>query len=149
LIKKEVSSFGNTKMIKFCRRQLRYGNDFTLFITTNLSAPKLDANITNHVQVVNFAVSVEQLTQNILSIVVASERPDLEQNFLENTKDTFDNIKILRDNEEQIVKLLYGDGKTLLKDDSLVNTLKESTHAAEVVAAKLKRIFHTNEALRK
>ena len=49
LVKKEISKFGNTKMIKFCRRQLKYDANFNLFLATNNSQPKLDANITNHI----------------------------------------------------------------------------------------------------
>lgn len=136
-------------MIKFCRRQLKFDPNFTLFLVTNLTAPHLDANITNHVQMINFVTSVEALTQNILSIVVANERPDLEASFNENTKETFDNIKVLKENEEKILQNLGTDGEKLLSDDKLIKCLKESKASAEVVAVKLKRIFQTNQFLQK
>jgi len=97
-------------MIKFCRRQLKYDPNFMLFLVTNMSVPNLDSNITNHVQTINFVTSVEALTQNLLSIVVANERPDLEMSFNENTKETFDNIKILKENEERILQNLGSNG---------------------------------------
>ena len=80
------------------------------------------------------------MTQNILSIVVANERPDLEQSFNENTKDTFDNIKILKENEEKILKHLGVDGERILSNDKLLTCLRESKNSAEIVALKLKKI---------
>ena len=62
LVKKEITKFGNTKMIKFCRRQLKYDPNFNLIIATNTAQPYLDANITNHITQINFVVSVEGLT---------------------------------------------------------------------------------------
>ena len=88
----------------------------------------------------NFFVSVEGLTQNILSIVVSNERPDLEQSFNENTKDTFDNIKILKDTEEKILKNLGVDADRILSSDTLINCLKNSKASAEIVAQNLKKI---------
>lgn len=120
-----------------------------MFLATNNSQPKLDANITNHIQTINFFVSVEALTQNILSIVVANERPDLEQSFNENTKDTFDNIKILKENEEKILKHLGVDGERILSNDKLLTCLRESKNSAEIVALKLKKIHQTNQFLQK
>lgn len=37
LIKREVTKFGQTKMIKFCRRQIKYNPNFKLFLATNIA----------------------------------------------------------------------------------------------------------------
>lgn len=49
LVKKEISKFGNTKMINFCRRKIKYDPNFNLLLATNTAQPNLDANITNHI----------------------------------------------------------------------------------------------------
>lgn len=145
LIKKEISKFGNTKMIKFCRRQLKFDSNFNLILATNLPHPRLDSNILNHVQTINFYVSVEALTQNILSIVVANERPDLETAFNDNTNEAFENIKILKDNEEKILAKLGTDAERIMSDDNLIKCLRESKNSAETVAVKLRKIYQTNQ----
>lgn len=47
LIKKKIGHFGDTKMIEYCRRQLKYDSNFYLVMTTNLAKPHFDVNITN------------------------------------------------------------------------------------------------------
>jgi hypothetical protein len=37
LVKKEISKFGNTKMINFCRRKVKYDSNFNLLLATNNS----------------------------------------------------------------------------------------------------------------
>jgi hypothetical protein len=37
LVKKEISKFGNTKMINFCRRKVKYDLNFNLLLATNNS----------------------------------------------------------------------------------------------------------------
>ena len=145
LVRREITKYGNQKMIKFCRRPLKYDENFDLYVLTNLSKPNYDCNITNHVCQVNFYVTVEGLTQNLLSMIVANERPDLEESFNENSKATFENVKLLKETENKILNnLTTPDPNVLLKTDKLIEVLKESKVCAETVAEKLKKINNTN-----
>lgn len=144
LVRREITKYGNQKMLKFCRRPLKYDPGFDLFVLTNLAKPHYDCNITNHVCQVNFFVTVEGLTQNLLSMIVANERPDLEESFNENSKATFENVKLLKETENKILKNLTPNVKQLLQNDKLIEVLKESKVCAETVADKLKKINNTN-----
>lgn len=62
LVRREITKYGNQKMLKFCRRPMKYEPSFDLYLLTNLSKPHYDCNITNHVCMVNFFVTVEGLT---------------------------------------------------------------------------------------
>lgn len=128
LVRREITKYGNQKMLKFCRRPLKYDPGFDLFILTNLSKPHYDCNITNHVCMVNFYVTVEGLTQNLLSMIVANERPDLEESFNENSKATFENVKLLKDTENKILKNLAPDVKSLLENDKTSVLIKRVEH---------------------
>jgi len=103
LIRKEITKFGDQRMIKLCRRQLKYDPNFHMIMVTSLGKPHYDVNITNHITLINFFVTVEGLTQNLLSMVVANERKDLEESYNDNMKATFDNIKSLKTIENQIL----------------------------------------------
>lgn len=77
--------------------------------------------------------------------MVANERPDLEKSYNVNTKEAFENIKVLKENEETILRNLQAEITTeMLYDNTLIKSLKESKQSAEVVAYKLKKIFQTN-----
>jgi dynein heavy chain len=149
LVRREITKYGNQKMIKFCRRPLKYDEGFRMLMVTNLSRPHYADNITNHVATVNFFVTIEGLTQNLLSLVVANERSDLEASFNENTKATFENIKLLKVTEEKILENLSTNVEKILASEKLIDILKESKTCAETVADKLKKINSTNQFLLK
>ena len=144
LVRREITKYGNQKMIKFCRKPLKYDPNFDMIILTNLAKPHYDPNITNHVCLVNFYMTVEGLTQNLLAMIVANERPDLEKSFAENTAATFDNVKLLKDTENRIIKNLSSNVDKILSNEKLIEILKESKMCAETVAEKMKRINNTN-----
>jgi len=96
LVKQEISKYQDMRMIKFCRKQLKIEKGFKLILVTSLAKPSYDVNVTNHVTIVNFFVSLEGLSQNILHMIVANERPDLEDGFNDSMEVTFTNIKILK-----------------------------------------------------
>ena len=82
-------------------------------------------------------------------MIVANERPDLEESYNENSKATFENVKLLKDTENKILKNLSPDVKKLLENDKLIEVLRESKVCAETVAEKLKKINNTNQFLQK
>lgn len=81
LVKQEITKFQDTRMIKFCRKTLKMDPEFGLIIVTNLQKPHYDVNLTNYTTLVNFCITVEGLSQNLLTLVVANERKDLEDDF--------------------------------------------------------------------
>lgn len=80
-------------------------------------------------------------------MIVANERPDLEKSYAENTAATFDNIRLLKETENRIIKNLSSNVEKILSSEKLIEILKESKNCAETVAEKLKRINNTNQFL--
>lgn len=62
LVRREITKYGNSKMIKFCRKPLKYDPNFDLVMISNLAKPHYDPNITNHVCLINFYMTIEGLT---------------------------------------------------------------------------------------
>lgn len=114
IIQKEIIEYQDLKMIKVCRRQLRYDDNFQLFMATSIGKPHFDVNISNHVSLVNFFVTVEGLTHNLLSEVVANERKDLEQVYNENVKHMYEKIKNLKEIKKHIIGSMETDVHDIL-----------------------------------
>lgn len=93
-------------MIKFCRKQLKLEKGFKLILVTSIPRPSYDVNLTNHVTIANFFVSLEGLSQNLLHMIVANERPDLEDGYNDSMEVTFTNVKILKDIENNVLQCL-------------------------------------------
>lgn len=52
-------------------------SSFNLLLVSNLISPNFDVNITNHVTLFIFNVTIEGLSQNLLTLIVSNERKDL------------------------------------------------------------------------
>ena len=80
-------------MINFCRKQCGFHTDFRLFVVSHHARPHFDVNITNHVTLVNFCMSLDNLQAQMMSAIVMNERSDLENAHRENSKEAFESIR--------------------------------------------------------
>ena len=58
---------------------IEYNNDFQFYITTKLRNPHYLPETSVKVTLLNFMITKEGLSDQLLGVVVAGERPDLEQ----------------------------------------------------------------------
>jgi dynein heavy chain len=137
-------------MIKFCRKQLKLDQNFKVIIVCNIPSPHLDVNLTNYTTLVNFYMTVEGLSQNLLSLVVANERTDLDSDFNTAMDTTFGAVKQLKEVENNLLKQL-GDQSVdqVLANEEALNLLHESATTSEVISNNLRKIKQTNEFLDK
>ena len=73
-----IKSSGKKK-IKFAGNELDVHNDFRLFLHTQLSNPHYPPEIQAEATLINFTVTEDGLGDQLLSLVVGRERPDLAQ----------------------------------------------------------------------
>jgi dynein heavy chain len=85
----------------------------------------------------------------MLSLVVANERKDLEERYVENSKEAFENIRSLKEIENNILEQLKIDVIVLLGDENLIRILQESKSTAELIATKLKSIGQTQHFMKR
>lgn len=57
---------------------IEYSKDFTFYMTTKLRNPHYLPEVSTKVTLINFMITYEGLTDQLLGIVVAKENPDLE-----------------------------------------------------------------------
>lgn len=72
---------GREKFIYFpkTKEQISIDPHFTLFITTKLSNPHFKPEVAVYANLINFAVTQEGLQQQILNVIVADKKSELEQ----------------------------------------------------------------------
>jgi hypothetical protein len=62
----------------------------------------------------------------LLTLIIGTERKELEERFLDNSREAFEHTKSLREIENAILELLKREPKYILADDVLIRTLNES-----------------------
>jgi dynein heavy chain len=127
---------GSGYVIKLGDKSITYMESFKFFMTTTLPNPHYSPETQVKVTLLNFAITPEGLEDQMLGIVVAKERPDLEeiknQLVVQNAKMN----KQLKDIEDEILRLLATSEGDVLEDDTLVNTITASKQVAGEIAEK-------------
>jgi dynein heavy chain len=75
---RQVYKKGSVRVIKFGDSEIEYNNAFVLYMTTKMSNPSYLPETQVKVTLLNFMITPEGLTDQLLGIVVAKEKPELE-----------------------------------------------------------------------
>ena len=115
-----------------------YDENFKFFMTTTIPNPHYSPETSVKVTLLNFAITPIGLEDQMLGIVVAKERPDLEEQknqlVLQNAKMNKD----LKEIEDDILRLLATSEGDVLEDDTLVDKVTSSKDVADDINEKKK-----------
>ncbi|EDQ91509.1 uncharacterized protein MONBRDRAFT_15298, partial [Monosiga brevicollis MX1] len=125
-------------VIKLGDSVVPYHDEFKFYITTKLPNPTYTPEVSTKVTLVNFTLSPSGLEDQMLGLVVAEERPDLEE---AKTALIFQNAKMkqeLADIEGRILTMLSESTGSPVDDEELINTLDASKAKSQEISAKVK-----------
>lgn len=123
---KQVVKVGGLMTLRLGTEDVPYNQDFLFYITTKMANPHYLPEICIKVTVINFTVTLAGLEDQLVTEVVAHERPELAKM----KSDLVVQIaadKTEMDRLEQLILQLLSDSKgDLLADETLINTLDQS-----------------------
>nr|XP_014091747.2 dynein heavy chain 12, axonemal isoform X1 [Bactrocera oleae] len=111
-------------------------DNFRLYMTCNLRNPHFLPETFNKVTIINFALTQNALEDQLLSIVVAKERPDLQELRMMLINEAAKNKAALRDAENMILKTLSAAEGDILENESAIQILNESKELSLDIVAK-------------
>ena len=132
------SNHGKQAMIQLGQRTVEYSPNFVLFLHTKIANPHFKPEIVAQATIVNFSVTSEGLHEQLLSLVVESERPDLfeERSDLLNMQNS---MRVnLQDLENNLLEMLSSSEGDLLSKSDLVAGLEETKLAATKIEEEQK-----------
>jgi len=132
---KQIFKSGGVPCIKLGDAVLEFNAGFKFFITTKLANPHYLPEVSTKVTLVNFMITPEGLKDQLLGIVVAKERADLEEKKVQLTIESAENAKKLQDCEDQILKVL-AEAEDILDDEAGVKILNEAKVVSDDVNRK-------------
>lgn len=91
--------------LKLGEHVLEYSFDFRFFITTRLRNPHYLPELAVKVTLVNFMITLQGLQDQLLGIVVARERPELEEKKNIMIVESANNKKMLKEIEDKILEV--------------------------------------------
>lgn len=122
---KEIFKQSGALCVKLGDSIIEYNNDFRLYITTKLRNPHYVPEVSVKVTLINFIITAQGLENQVLSITVAKERPDLEAEKNKLIVQSAENQRILVEVEDKILEVLSS-GDNILDDENAVQTLRSS-----------------------
>ena len=137
VMSKAVVNVKNRLLLKLGDKELDYNPDFRFFITTRLGNPHYTPEISTKATICNFSVKQQGLEDQLLGVLVAEERPDLQAQKSELVVNLAAGRKQLVDLEDEILRLLSEVKGSLLDDADLLVALDNSKVTSEVVTAQI------------
>jgi len=127
---------GSGYIIKLGDKSINYSESFKFFMTTTLPNPHYSPEVSVKVTLLNFAITPTGLEDQMLGLVVAKERPDLEEQKNQLVKENAKMNKQLKEIEDEILHLLSSSEGDVLEDDTLVNKVTASKLVSDDIAEK-------------
>ncbi|KAK8861158.1 hypothetical protein M9Y10_012853 [Tritrichomonas musculus] len=118
---------------------VNYSDDFRLFLSTKYPNPQYSPEVCSQVTLINFTTTQEGLSDLLMNNLIEVEQEDLDRKRIEIMEANAENMKKLRQVEEDILQIVSNAGADLLEDNSAIDTLtraqKTSADIAQQVAA--------------
>lgn len=138
ILLKQVFKQGGVEMIRLGDKIIEFSKDFKLFITTKLRNPHYLPEISTKVNLLNFMITSEGLQDQLLGIVVAKERPELEEERQALIITQAENQRLLKEAEDKILFTLSSSEGNILEDEAAIVTLDESKLISDEISKKQK-----------
>ncbi|XP_021930622.1 dynein heavy chain 12, axonemal isoform X3 [Zootermopsis nevadensis] len=126
LLKKQVFCQAGGTYIRLGETVWEYSDHFRFYLTSKLRKPHFLPEVYSVVTIVNFALALEGLEDQLLGIVVAKERPDLEDKRKNLIVQSAANKKALKEIEDNILITLSQTKGNILEDESAIEVLDSS-----------------------
>lgn len=138
---------GTSNMIRLGDNTIEYTDHFRFYITTKLRNPHYLPEVAVKVTLLNFMITPEGLQDQLLGIVVAKERPDLEKEKQQLVIQSAENNKQLKEIEDKIIEVLSASEGNILEDETAINIISSSKVLASEISEKQKIAEKTEEKI--
>ncbi|XP_005102124.3 dynein heavy chain 1, axonemal [Aplysia californica] len=134
-------------VIKIGDNMIPYHKDFKFYLTSKLPNPHYTPEVSTKVTLINFTLSPSGLQDQLLGIVVAEERPDLEDSKNQLIISNAQMKQELKEIEDKILYLLSVSEGSPVDDLELIDTLDASKTTSQEIQAKVRAAEVTEKSI--
>ena len=134
LLLKQVFKSGGMNCIRLGDSTIEYSSDFRFYITTKLRNPHYLPETAVKVTLLNFMITLDGLSDQLLGVVVAKERPDLEEAKNNLVIQSAANKKKLKEIEDKILEVLSSSEGNILEDESAITIISDAKVVSNEIA---------------
>mmetsp|Transcript_24255 Transcript_24255/g.21366 ORF Transcript_24255/g.21366 Transcript_24255/m.21366 type:complete len:743 (+) Transcript_24255:3415-5643(+) len=137
IIARNTFKRGNKKILKIGGKDLTLSDKFRLFMHTKLANPHYPPEIQAEAALINFTVTEDGLGDQLLTLVVSKERPDLAKKKVELIQQQNDFKIKLKELEDSLLYKLANAPDDILADVELIENLEYSKKISNEIAEKV------------
>lgn len=126
ILEKNLIKIGSSFKVKFGDKEVDYNNQFRLYITTKLSNPVYSPEVAAKMSIIDFAVTMRGLEDQLLGRVILAEKRELEQERVNLIMDVTTNRRKMQELEANLLHKLSTTQGSLLDDLSVIKVLNVS-----------------------
>ncbi|XP_058981464.1 dynein axonemal heavy chain 10-like [Musca domestica] len=149
VLQKNIQLVSGRKFVMLGDKDVDYDPNFRMYLTTKFSNPKFDPAVFAKAMVINYTVTLTGLEDQLLSVVVRAERPDLETQRETLIARTSENKQLLQQLEDSLLRELATSTGNMLDNVELVETLENTKSKAAVVMEQLVLSAETQKDIEK
>lgn len=133
LLLKQTFKQGGVTCIRLGDSTVEYSENFRFYVTTKFRNPHYLPEVSVKVTLLNFMITPRGLEDQLLGIVVAQERPDLEEQKNKLIVQNARNKGLLKEIEDKILGILSSSEGNILEDENAINTMNQSKQVADEI----------------
>ncbi|XP_048641449.1 dynein axonemal heavy chain 10 isoform X3 [Marmota marmota marmota] len=138
VLEKNIKYTQGRQFIILGDKEVDYDSNFRLYLNTKLANPRYSPSVFGKAMVINYTVTLKGLEDQLLSVLVAFERRELEEQREHLIQETSENKNLLKDLEDSLLRELATSTGNMLDNVELVQTLEDTKSKATEVSDKLK-----------
>lgn len=146
LLKQTFKSAGVT-CISLGDSTIEYSNDFRFYITTKLRNPHYLPETAVKVTLLNFMITEDGLADQLLGVLVARERPELEEQKNELVLQSAENKRRLKQIEDEILQVLSESEGNILDDERAINIITDAKNLGNEITQKQEQAERTEREI--
>jgi len=124
LLNKEIHKTGGRNLIRIGDQEIDFSLTFNMFMVTRDPSCQFTPDLCSRVTFLNFTITPSSLQNQILSIIMKSERPDIDKRKEDLIKAQRDFKIQLRELEDSLLQALSSEG-SILENDKVMSRLEE------------------------
>ncbi|KAM4697749.1 dynein axonemal heavy chain 3 [Rhinophrynus dorsalis] len=136
LLLKQTFKQQGVEYIRLGENIIEYSKEFRLYMTTRLRNPHYLPEVAVKVCLLNFMITPLGLQDQLLGIVAAKEKPELEEKKNKLIIESASNKKHLKEIEDKILEVLSSSQGNILEDETAIKVLSSSKLLSEEISEK-------------
>lgn len=138
LLEKNVFKLGNSIKVKLGDKEVDFHENFFLYITTKLANPLYSPEISARTSIIDFAVTMKGLEDQLLGRVILTEKNELEKERMDLIMGVTANQRKMQELEANLLHKLSSTQGSLLDDVTVINVLNTSKSTSKDVKEKIR-----------